>query len=156
MGKRNKDPGCFGNVHAKTFEILLIIAFLLAIIILIINLALTLWQFMHSYYLLIFEIIILVLNVFGLILSIILKIWRSNGSVFNKNFSSSKIVSLFIVVLVIINILFSVTEEVLFSFFYFVYHILDELEKLEKLGEEEENQANQKKAIKLTKKFRRL
>ena len=130
MGRTNKDPGCCGNVHAKNLEILLIIAFLLAIILLIINLALTLWQFIYSYYLLIIEIFIIVLNAFGLILSIILRVWRSNGSVFNKNFSSSKIVSLFIVVLVIINILFSITEEVLFSFFYFVYHIPDEKDQL--------------------------
>ena len=67
---------------------------------LIINLVLTLWQFIYSYYLLIIEIFIIVLNASGLILSIKLRVWRSNGSVFNKNFSSSKIVSLFIVVLV--------------------------------------------------------
>ena len=106
------------NIHAKCLEIFLIISFLLSIVLLIVNLVITLWFFKLSYILLILEIWLLVLNAFTFIFSVILRIWRSDGSFNYKNFSSSLCLSSFNIVLIIINILLSLVEEILF---YFVY-----------------------------------
>ena len=113
---KNRNKGCCPSVHAKTFEIILIIGFILSIIILIVNLVLSLWCFKYSYALFIIEIGLIALNFISIILSIILRVWRSDGSVLNKNFSSSNSVAIFNIVLVIINLLASIAEEVLFSF----------------------------------------
>ena len=113
---KNRNKGCCPSVHAKTFEIILIIGFILSIIILIVNLVLSLWCFKYSYALFIIEIGLIALNFISIILSIILRVWRSDGSVHNKNFSSSNSVAIFNIVLVIINLLASIAEEVLFSF----------------------------------------
>ena len=113
---QNRNKGCCPSVHAKTFEIILIIGFILSIIILIVNLVLSLWCFKYSYALFIIEIGLIALNFISIILSIILRVWRSDGSVHNKNFSSSNSVAIFNIVLVIINLLASIAEEVLFSF----------------------------------------
>ncbi len=112
----NRSVGCCSNTHAKNFEIILIVGFFFAISILIINFIFTLWWFKLSYPLFIIEIGMLALNAISFFLSIILRIWRNNGSVLNANFSSSISVSYFLLVLVIINILSSIAEEVLFSF----------------------------------------
>ena len=58
----------------------------------------------------------MVLNFICFIISIILRCWRSDGSVLKENFSSSNSAAIFNIVLVIINILASITEDVLFSF----------------------------------------
>ena len=58
----------------------------------------------------------MVLNFICFILSIILRCWRSDGSVLNQNFSAFNSAAIFNLVLVIINILASITEDVLFSF----------------------------------------
>ena len=76
----------------------------------------SLWCFKYSYALFIIEIGLIALNFISIILSIILRVWRSDGSVHNKNFSSSNNVAIFNIVLVIINLLASIAEEVLFSF----------------------------------------
>ena len=76
----------------------------------------SLWCFKYSYALFIIEIGLIALNFISIILSIILRVWRSDGSVHNKNFSSSNSVAIFNIVLVIINLLASIAEEVLFSF----------------------------------------
>ena len=110
-----KKQVCYSKIHAKIFEIILIIGFLFSIILLIINLVISLWCFKHSYPLFIIEIGLLSLNGLSFILSIILRVWRSDGSVFNKNFSSSNKIAVFNLILVIINLLASITEEVLFS-----------------------------------------
>ena len=112
----NRSVGCCSNTHAKNFEIILIVGFFFAISILIINFIFTLWWFKLSYPLFIIEIGMLALNAISFFLSIILRIWRNNGSVLNANFSSSISVSYFLLVLVIINLLSSIAEEVLFSF----------------------------------------
>lgn len=123
----NKNQGCCPSVHAKIFEIIIIIGFILSIILLIVNLILSLWCFKCSYPLFIIEIGLLALNVFSFILSIILRIWRSNGSVLNQNFSSSKNVAIVNLVLVIINIFASIAEEVLFDFvIYFISFFIDD------------------------------
>ena len=113
---KNRNKGCCPSVHAKTFEIILIIGFILSIILLIVNLVLSLWCFKYSYALFIIEIGLIALNFISIILSIILRVWRRDGSVHNKNFSSSNNVAIFNIVLVIINLLASIAEEVLFSF----------------------------------------
>ena len=124
---KNKNQGCCPSVHAKIFEIIIIIGFILSIILLIVNLILSLWCFKCSYPLFIIEIGLLALNVFSFILSIILRIWRSNGSVLNQNFSSSKNVAIVNLVLVIINIFASIAEEVLFDFvIYFISFFIDD------------------------------
>ena len=97
----NRSVGCCSNIHAKNFEIFLIVGFFFAISILIINLIFTLWCFKLSYPLFIIEIGMLAFNALGFILSIILRIWRNNGSVINANFSSSISVSFFLLVLVL-------------------------------------------------------
>ena len=97
------NPGCCPHSNAKIFEIILIIGFLLTIISLIINLALTIWFFKNSHSLLIIEIGLLGLNALSFILSIILRIWRSDGSVLNANFSSSNTVAVINLIFVIIN-----------------------------------------------------
>ena len=135
----NRSVGCCSNTHAKNFEIILIVGFFFAISILIINLIFTLWWFKLSYPLFIIEIGMLAFNALGFILSIILRIWRNNGSVINANFSSSISVSFFLLVLVIISLLSSIAEEVLFSFvssyLSIFYKILDIL-----MGDSDENE----------------
>ena len=116
MKNQNQNKGCCPSVHAKVFEIILIIGFILPIILLIINLVISLWCFKCSYSLFIIEIGLLVLNFICFILSIILRCWRSDGSVLNQNFSASNSAAIFNLVLVIINILASITEDVLFNF----------------------------------------
>ena len=116
MKNENNNQGCCPSVHAKIFEIILIIGFILPIILLIVNLVITLWCFKCSYSLFIIEIGLLVFNFICFIISIILRCWRSDGSVLKENFSSSNSAAIFNIVLVIINILASITEDVLFSF----------------------------------------
>ena len=115
---RNKAGFC-GSIHGKSFEILLILLFTLGIIILTVNLILTEWEFKLSYYLFYIEIGLVALNGLCLICSIILRCWRSNGSVLNSNYSSSHCISIIILFLVIINLLGSIAEEVLFYFLYY-------------------------------------
>ena len=109
---------CMGNVHAKIFEIILLLGFSSTSILLVVNLILTTWFFKFSYSLFIIEIGLVVLNSISIFLSIILRVFRSNDSVFNKNFSSSNIIAMAILILIILNILSSITEEVLFSFVF--------------------------------------
>ena len=116
MENQDKNQGCCPSVHAKNFEIILIIGFILSIILLTVNLILTLWCFKYSYTLFIIEIGLVALNFISIILSIILRVWRSDGSVHNQNSSSSSGVAIFNIFLVIINLLASIAEEVLFSF----------------------------------------
>ena len=63
--------------------------------------SLTLIHFKIFYLLLILEIILIALNFISTILSIILRLWRSDESVFEKNFSSSSWVSCLLLVLVL-------------------------------------------------------
>ena len=114
----NIRQGCFGNMHAKIFEIILIVAFIISIILLIINFAITFWVFKLCYALLLIEIGLLISNALSLIFSIILRIWRSNKSVIDKNLSSSLCIANFSIFLVIINILLSIAVDILFYFIY--------------------------------------
>ena len=124
----SNNPGCCPHSNAKIFEIILIIGFLLTIILLIINLALTIWFFKNSHSLFIIEIGLLGLNALSFILSIILRIWRSDGSVLNSNLSSSNTVAVINLIFVIINLLLSIAEEVLFSFvFPFIIYNIGEM-----------------------------
>ena len=115
---KNKDSesGCFDSIEAKSFEIILIIGFFLGEAALVVNLVLTLWCFKHSLYLFITEIGLAGLNVVNIILAVILRIWRSNGSVFKSNLSLSKIITIISLVILIINFLGSAGEDVLFYF----------------------------------------
>jgi len=116
MENQDNNQGCCPSVHAKNFEIILIIGFILSIILLTVNLVFSLWCFKYSYALFIIEIGLIALNFISIILSIILRCWRSDGSVHNQNLSSSNNAAIFNIVLVIINLLASIAEEVLFSF----------------------------------------
>ena len=115
---KNKDSesGCFDSIEAKSFEIILIIGFFLGEAALVVNLVLTLWCFKHSLFLFITEIGLGGLNVVNIILAIILRIWRSDGSVFKSNLSSSKTITIISLVILIINFLGSAGEDVLFYF----------------------------------------
>ena len=118
MGKKYENKGCCPNSHAKCFEIILIIGFILSLAILIVNLILNIWYFKAFDAILAFNIIPIGLNGISAILSIILRLWRSDDSVFKNNFSSSSSVAYLLLVVVIINLLSSITEEVLYSFIY--------------------------------------
>ena len=116
MYQDNKNEGCCPSIHAKILEIILIIGFTLSLISLTVNLIILLWCIKLSYPLLIIKIRLIALSAISLVLSIILRVWRSNGSVFNTKFLSSFCIAIINLVLVIINTLSSITEEVLFSF----------------------------------------
>ena len=116
--EEEEEPGCFPDTHAQSFEIALIICFILSCVLLIVNMLLTLRYFKSNYVLLILEIIPTALNFISIILSVTLRLWRSDGSVFKKNFSSSNCVSCLLLVLIIINLLLCIIEEVLFGFLH--------------------------------------
>lgn len=148
MGKKYENKGCCPNSHAKCFEIILIIGFILSLAILIVNLILNLWYFKASDVILAFNIIPIGLNGISAILSIILRLWRSDNSVFKNNFSSSSSVAYLLLVVVIINLLSSITEEVLYSFiynsFYYAKKMVELVEngnrdQIEKLGKKVED-----------------
>ena len=125
MGKKNQNQGCCPDTHAKCFEIILIIGFALSIIVLTVNFILNLWCFKLSIYLFILIIASIALSAISIILSIILRVWRSDDSVLRINYSSSNSTSCFLLVLVIINILSSVSEETLYYFIYDYFIIED-------------------------------
>jgi hypothetical protein len=116
---KNKSGFC-GSIHGKSFEILLIILFTLGIIMLTVNLIVTEWYFRDSSSLFIIEICLVALNGLCLILTIILRYWRSNGSVLNTNYTSSHWVSIIEIFLIIINLLGSIIEGILFFFIYYI------------------------------------
>ena len=116
---KNKSGFC-GSIHGKSFEILLIILFTLGIIMLTVNLIVTEWYFRDSSSLFIIEICLVALNGLCLIFTIILRYWRSNGSVLNTNYTSSHCVSIIEIFLIIINLLGSIIEEILFFFIYYI------------------------------------
>ena len=134
MGKKYENKGCCPNSHAKCFEIILIIGFILSLAILIVNLILNLWCFKASDIILAFNIIPIGLNGISAILSIILRLWRSDDSVFKNNFSSSSSVAYLLLVVVIINLLSSITEEVLYSFIYNFFYYDKKMEELDENG----------------------
>ena len=121
------DDGCCPDTHAKCFEIVLIVGFLFSLIALTVNMILNLWFFKLSTFLLIGQIVPMALNAISFIISIILRCWRSDNSVFKKNFSSSSSAACFLLVLVIINFLSAIADDVLFYFAYNSLHIEDEL-----------------------------
>ena len=126
---KNK-AGCCGSIHGKTFEIFLIIDFLLGAAVLIVNLMLTKWYLQQSHYVFFIEIGLISLNGLCLIFTIILRCWRSDGSVLSTNYSSSYCLSVLIIVFVVLNFLGSVTEEVLFYFLYnYIYYTLKLIEQ---------------------------
>ena len=122
----NNQPGCCGNTHGKSFEIILILIFTLGVVIITLNLILTDWFFKQSYSLFILEIGLLVFNSLCSIFASILRCWRSNGSVLNINYSSSNCLSIFIIILIIINLLFSICEIILFYLvYYYIIALID-------------------------------
>ena len=123
MNQDIKNEGCCPSIHAKIFEVILIIGFTLSLISLTVNLIILLWCIKLSYPLLIIKIRLIALSAISLVLSIILRVWRSNGSVFNTKFLSSFCIAIINFVLVIINILSSITEEVLFSFVISIFSL---------------------------------
>ena len=122
----------FGRIHGKFFEILSIITFALGTIILAVNLGVTEWFFKQSHYLISIEIILLVLNVLCLSLIILLRYWRSNGSILNTNYCLSYLFSIIVICLVIINLLGSICEDILFYFVYYIIAYDEDKEKDEK------------------------
>ena len=110
---------CFKNVHAKIFEIALIIGFVVCEILLIVNLAVNNWFLKYSSSILALEVLLVIFTFFCLIISVILRIFRSNGTIFNSTYNFSNYFSIIMLVLVIINILVSVVEDALFYYVYF-------------------------------------
>ena len=70
--EEEEEPGCFPDTHAQSFEIALIICFILSCVLLAVNMILTLRSFKSNYLLLILEIIPTALNFISIILSIII------------------------------------------------------------------------------------
>ena len=146
MGKKYENKGCCPNSHAKCFEIILIIGFILSLAILIVNLILNIWCFKAFDAILAFNIIPIGLNGISAILSIILRLWRSDDSVFKNNFSSSSSVAYLLLVVVIINLLSSITEEVLYSFIYYYFYYDKKIVELEENGNWDQIEKLEKKA----------
>ena len=96
---------CCRNIHAKVFEIILIIGFISSLILLSVNLVLTMWLIKYSIYIFIIEIVLIGFNFIASILAVILRTWRSNGSVENINNSSSYCISIIILLIIIISLL---------------------------------------------------
>ena len=107
---------CCGSVHAKIFEILLIIGYILSIGGLAVNIVLTMYCFKYSYSIFFIEIGLAALNLVCLIFVIILRAWRSNGSVQTINNSGSLCLSSVILVFSIIILLGSGAEDGLFYY----------------------------------------
>lgn len=108
--------GCCGKTHAKIFEILLIVGFSASVAILVVNLVLTMFIFKYSDIIFFSEIGIASLNFICIIFSIILRVWRSNGSVLDLHYSSSNAISIIILVIIILNLICSLGEDVLYYF----------------------------------------
>ena len=96
---------CCGSVNAKAFEILLIIGYILSTAGLTVNFILNMYIFKYSYSIFSLEIVLMALNVFCLIFAIVLRVWRSNGSVLTTSYSSSLCLSSVILVFSIISLL---------------------------------------------------
>ena len=64
QGRIVKYSGCCGSTHAKVFEIILIIGFSSAIVLLTINLVLTMWFFKFAYSIFYIQIGLIALNLF--------------------------------------------------------------------------------------------
>ena len=128
--------GCCGKTHAKIFEILLIVGFSASVAILVVNLVLTMFIFKYSDIIFFSEIGIAALNFICIIFSIILRVWRSNGSVLDLHYSSSNAISIIILVIIILNLICSLGEDVLY---YFIVPLLtrdeDDPEPSEKIEE---------------------
>ena len=105
-----------GSVHAKIFEILLIFGYILSIAGLVVNLLLTMFCFKYSYAIFYIEICLAALNLFCLIFAIILRVWRSDGSVNTLNNSASLCLTSLIIVLAVIILLGSGAEDGLFYY----------------------------------------
>ena len=107
---------CCRSIHAKVFEIILIIGFISSLILLSVNLVLTMWLIKYSIYIFIIEIVLIGFNFIASILAIILRTWRSNGSVENINNSSSYCISIIILLIIIISLLGSLAIDYLISY----------------------------------------
>ena len=107
---------CCGSVNAKAFEILLIIGFILSTAGLTVNFILNMYIFKYSYSIFSLEIVLMALNVFCLIFAIVLRVWRSNGSVLTTSYSSSLCLSSVILVFSIISLLGSGALDGLFYY----------------------------------------
>ena len=69
--KKKGKQGCFPDTHAKYFEIIIIVGFILSFLILTINILINLWFFTSSYYHLGVGITPIALNFINHILAII-------------------------------------------------------------------------------------
>ena len=105
-------PGSYGSTNTKIIEITLIIGFFLALAGLTINLVLTMYWYFYSYAIFFIGIGLIALNLACLIFSILLRVWRSNGSVLNTHLNSSSTVSLFILIFSIVNLIGSILEDI--------------------------------------------
>ena len=126
---------CCGSVNAKAFEILLIIGYILSTAGLTVNFILNMYIFKYSYSIFSLEIVLMALNVFCLIFAIVLRVWRSNGSVLTTSYSSSLCLSSLILVFSIISLLGSGALDGLFYYTidYLTGDIFDKIDDPETL-----------------------
>ena len=118
--KKKGKQGCCPDTHAKYFEIIIIVGFILSFLILTINILINLWFFTSSYYHLGVGITPIALNFINHILAISLRIMRSDGSVLRKNFSTSSCVSCFLLVFILLNLLTSLVEEAVYILYFLI------------------------------------
>ena len=111
---RNPKYGFCGKVHAKVFEIILIFGFMIGIGTLIAYFIQTKWFIKYSDYLLYGVYGLVAINFLSLILIFILRILRCNNSVLKNQSSSSHVISIIILILILINFLYSIAEGVLY------------------------------------------
>ena len=138
----HNSSGCFGGINSKIFEIILIIGFILALAGVTNNLVLTMYMFFYSYAIFFIEIALIALNLLCLIFSILLRVWRSNGSVLNMHLNSSSKVSLFILIFSIINLIGSIVEDVFL--FLIMDYILYNLGKFDKINDYKDYEKKEK------------
>ena len=136
--------GCCGKTHAKIFEILLIVGFSASVAILVVNLVLTMFIFKYSGIIFFSEIGIAALNFICIIFSIILRVWRSNGSVLDLHYSSSNAISIIILVIIILNLICSLGEDVLY-YFIVPSFVIEDYEPAPKIKEIAEKLFNKNK-----------
>ena len=125
-----QSPECFGSVHAKVFEIILIIGFVSSLILLTVCFVLTMWFFKYSTYIFAIEIVLLGLNFLAVIFAIILRVWRSDGSASGTNNSAAFCVSIMIIIIIIISLLGSIACDILVSYiinfkYLYVFEIIN-------------------------------
>jgi len=108
--KCTRGNSCYDKFHAKTFEILLIIFFSLSDLLVFIGLIIG--EGSKKYSIILYNFILLLsISLIGLFLSILLRVFRSNGSVLTSKYGLSLCFTRFIFVLIALNMIDSIVQD---------------------------------------------